>query len=50
MKFVPYIQEFMEDAFMKCDKPMSSEGLDQAEIFECEVGLETFGLPLISVT
>ena len=35
----------MEDAFMKCDKPGSSDGLDQAEIYECEVGLEQF-LPL----
>ena len=30
----------MEDAFIKCDKPGSSEGVDQAEIYECEVGLE----------
>ena len=36
----------MEDAFIKCDKPGSSKGVDQAEIYECEVGLA----PLCFVT
>ena len=42
----PKFQNIILDAFVTCDKPMSSEGLDQAEILDCEVGLESFEILL----